>query len=765
MSPLKGKNYLAIFALCLSLCSPSVLRSQQNPVPTLQGKSFNVVLIPNNTVNAGEIFFRRDSDNDGMSDEDETRLEIFDRVVPVEADGSFRLDMQEDSIIVQGVNTLRMVAVDEARNRSPEVVRIFTFDYTSPELSEIEPVSGTLVSTPTISVCGRAFDNLSLANVKVNGISANLSADGRFLLDNVAISEGESELTITATDTAGNIIEKKLGFIADRTPPAAPQTNVSANPTRLSFVLVEGRTERSATIEISGGTTDVTTEANSKGFFLVKVDLRPGSNQLSITAKDSFGNRSEPTQLNVVSNPNLPPPPSGVAFQINAATGNSQRGLAGSELPRPLVAVVTDRTGAPVPDVAVRFSRIEGSGQFVGGDGTFQATTGVDGRAHARYVSGLDAEAEIIQANFAGNTSTAATFVAAVAVPPVNGATSVSGVVLDQNMRALPNVLVRVGGQQTRTGTNGRFKIFNVSAGPHQLLELIGRDQVPFPGRWPNITYDVDVLSGTDNSLGRPLFLPRVNAGVAMPLDENNIVTQDTSYELPVLGGRPPVKVTAKAGTRVIFPPDVTDRRFSVTKIATNRVPMTLEDGLATNLYISVQPSGAVFDPPLEVSFPNMDGLSANSQVLLMRFDHDAGRYVRVGTGHVSADGNIVKSDAGNGIYVGAWHALPPPAPQPEVTVLGHIQVEDNPLFDGKVITNAEAWIEGARAVPVFTLPSQNMSEPPLSNNSSGMILPRLDFRATFPLPRRSSFIKISYLRQRSPFIKIFREAIRIFDI
>ena len=72
---------------------------------------------------------------------------------------------------------------------------------------------------------------------------------------------------------------------------------------------------------------------------------------------------------------------------------------------------------------------------------------------------------------------------------------------------------------------------------------------------------------------------------------------------------------------------------------------MTLEDGRATNLYISVQPSGAIFETPLEISFPNADHLPANSEVLLMSFDHDAGRYVRVGTGHVTADGREVKSD------------------------------------------------------------------------------------------------------------------------
>lgn len=113
---------------------------------------------------------------------------------------------------------------------------------------------------------------------------------------------------------------------------------------------------------------------------------------------------------------------------------------------------------------------------------------------------------------------------------------------------------------------------------------------------------------------------------------------------------------------------------------------MVLEDGRATNLYISVQPSGAVFETPLEVSFPNIDRLAANSEVYLMSFDHDAGRYVRVGSGHVTADAQRVVSDPGSGIRVGAWHALPPPDPRPEVTVLGQIKFKGNPALENKAI-------------------------------------------------------------------------------
>jgi hypothetical protein len=124
-------------------------------------------------------------------------------------------------------------------------------------------------------------------------------------------------------------------------------------------------------------------------------------------------------------------------------------------------------------------------------------------------------------------------------------------------------------------------------------------------------------VTGNRQRPGSATLLPQVNDGLDLPLDSNSNVTQDTVFELPVIDGAPPIRVTALAGTHVTFPPDVTDKRMSVARIATNRVPMVLEDGRATNLYISVQPSGAIFDQPLKLSFPNVDQQPPNASVLL----------------------------------------------------------------------------------------------------------------------------------------------------
>lgn len=605
-------------------------------------------------------------------------------------DGSF--EYREE--VAEGARQIKVIATDAAGNRS-ELTRSVTIDKTAPTFSDISPPEGTAANSPA-TVSGRVTD-ASAVTVKVNDVAASVGAGGTFTAENISLAEGENQLLLTAVDAAGNQNDLTLTLVGpDRTPPAAPVLFPVTSPTRLTTSTLEGRAEPGALVVISGGAEPVTTNAAfDSGLFTANVTLAVGANDCSVVARDAAGNASPAAQVSVASNPQMELPPAGEASQINISTGNSQRGLVSATLPRPLIAFVTDRAGNPVANVPVKFTAQVGGGQFTeGGGNSVDVNTDAQGYARAAYVSGPAAGLQQISANFSGNTVSPAVFLAE-ALTPEGTETKVSGSVLDQNLRALPNVLVRIGGQQTRTGADGRFTVGNVAAGPHQLLELIGRDQIALPGRWPNITYDFDVLPGVDNELGRPLFLPKVNPGVAMPLDADNVVTRDTVYELPAVGGLPPVRVTAKAGTHVIFPPDVTDKRLSVTRIAANRIPMSLDDGRATNLYISVQPSGAVFETPLEISFPNLDGAPANSEVLLMSFDHDAGRYVKVGTGHVTSDGREVRSDPGEGIHVGAWHALPPPKPKPVVTVLGQIQIAGNPALEGKTITRLEAWVDG----------------------------------------------------------------------
>src|SRR6185369_9310076 len=231
------------------------------------------------------------------------------------------------------------------------------------------------------------------------------------------------------------------------------------------------------------------------------VNLAIGDNTLTVTNVDKEGNVSAPTTIIVRSDPSLTRP-LGQPIQIHISVNDAQKALVGQELPRPLIARVTDAAGNEVAGVAVTFTAIEGGGSFVGGNTQFVALTDAQGHASARYIGGPTPGFQYVRADFPNNLSKPVSFSAELLSAAPGAQTTASGVVLDQNLRALPNVLVRLGGQQTRTGTDGRFLLQSVATGPHQVLELIGRDEIRLPGRWPNISYDFDVLPGVDNNLG-----------------------------------------------------------------------------------------------------------------------------------------------------------------------------------------------------------------------------------------------------------------------
>ncbi|MBX7223316.1 MAG: hypothetical protein K1Y36_25615 [Blastocatellia bacterium] len=578
--------------------------------------------------------------------------------------------------LVEGRNLVLFEAEDVFGNRA-SLQRNMQVDSIAPVLSEIQPAVDSEIPNATTPVLGKVTDQtrvtVSVKELHVTTALCEPPVTCPFLIPNVPIQEGVNLLELEAVDEAGNKSTYALRLTGkDRTSPAPPVFFPVISPTRLNWQNLIGKAEPGATVTIRCGTNVLRLQAGTpSGLFIGQIALQAGANTVLATAGDPTGNVSTETNLTIVSNSGQTPPPVGQAWQINTATGNSQQGVIESELPRPLATIITDIEGTPVAGVPVTFTSFIGDGSFVGGTSQITVNTNSQGYAVARYVNGRVAGIQMIQATFPANTAAPVGFFAKAFAPPSNSSTRFSGTVFDQNMRPLPNVLVRLGGQQTRTDDTGNFLFQNVPAGPQQVLELIGRDQVPFPGRWPNISFDIDVIPGLNNSLRRPLFLPRVNEGVDLPLDANNVVTQDTSYDLPVIGDEPPVRITARVGTRVTFPPDVSNRRLSVTRIPVNRVPMVLENGRYTSLYISVQPQGALFDPPLEITLPNADHLSPNHPVLLMSFDHDAGRYVQVGTGRVSADGKSIANDPGSGIRIGAWHGTPSPAPPPNSTFGG----------------------------------------------------------------------------------------------
>ena len=69
-------------------------------------------------------------------------------------------------------------------------------------------------------------------------------------------------------------------------------------------------------------------------------------------------------------------------------------------------------------------------------------------------------------------------------------------------------------------------------------------------------------------------------------------------------------------------------------------------------------PGGVIFDPPAEVTYPNVAGLPPGDVADLFAFHHDIGQFVNIGPGTVSDDGSVIVSDPGFGIVQSGWHCV-----------------------------------------------------------------------------------------------------------
>jgi Glucodextranase, domain B len=583
-------------------------------------------------------------------------------------------------------------------------------DSDDPKFVKISPASGTVIAASDVTITGR-IEDASPVEVAVGDVKAKADGKGRFTLKGVPLKQGKNTITLVATDAAGNEEESELELIGkDLVPPVAPVVFAVKPTTRLAYQIVEGRSEPESRVVISGGAKPALADsAYGTGLFTAFVRLREGRNDLTVVALDDAG-ASPPVRVSIErTGAGTPLMPEGAPAQINISSGATQRALPDTDFPRPLVALVTDARGLPVEGVRVEFTVRFGDARFAGGHERDSARTDETGRASVRLGAGKDFGINLVRADFDGNTSSPAAFDVETIEPRGDKETSVSGVMLDMFGHPLEGAIVRLGKRTIKAARDGRFTMQKVEPGADQRLEVFGDDINSGGHAWSDASYPIDVLAGADNSLGRPLFVsplnegPPLGAGEPFALDAEGRVTskgavlawhddygRDVVPEVSLLRG---VRVTA-------VPPATLDgRKFSATLVLSERVPVTLDDGLATGLNYFIQPRAVVFDQPLPFKFPNSDKLPPRSRVLVMHYDERAGSWKKEGTARVGDDGKAVVNEDGSGIRGGGWYAFPGEKTQPEFTNVDFIQIEGNPRFEGATITHLEVYSEGKSAV------------------------------------------------------------------
>ena len=208
-------------------------------------------------------------------------------------DGTWTLPITDT--ISDGTTTIIVVATDPTGNETTETAEI-TVDTIDPTVT-IDPVNSN-DTTPIIT--GTTDDNTATIVVTINGEdhTATNNADGTWTLPVTdTLPEGETEVTVVATDPAGNSTTETEMIIIDTT---APTLTVDTTPTSDATPIISGTiTEGDATIVVTIGGTDYDATNNGDGTWSVPITdtLPDGENTITVEATDPAGNTSTETVI------------------------------------------------------------------------------------------------------------------------------------------------------------------------------------------------------------------------------------------------------------------------------------------------------------------------------------------------------------------------------------------------------------------------------------------------------------------------------------
>src|SRR3954468_15663072 len=582
-------------------------------------------------------------------------------------------------VLREGANSITATGTNAGGAASTASVNVI-LDTTPPTVRVDSPSDGAVLTTPQIYVTGLVNDvvsgtvNAGQVKVTINGVQATVG-NRSFMAEDVLLVPGKNVITAVATDRAGNVNQSQITVTLQDVGTQQRLLSVSGNaqsgpvgstlpqPLVVQAINSLGQAMTNVPVTFSVAKSDglltafpqqgrqitVQTDGNGQASVTMQLGSRVGNgnNQVLVTSPGFIGEVMYCQSSTI-----------GTASQIHVVSGESQTGAPGQPLPEPLVAIVLDAGGNPVAGVPVTFKIEQGGGLLDGSVSTTKATDD-DGRVAA--VLSLAQEEGInnntVLASFDGLTDTPATFIASGTTPKNPANTAVSGIVLDNANQPIPNATASIKGTNLSalTDANGKFSIPAVPVGA--LVLFIDGSTSTRPETFPFLEFSMVTVSGQDNHLNGPIFLPPLD------MDNSQIVGGDEDVVL-TLKGNPGVAYTVFAHSAK-FPDGSTTGRLTLSAVHADKVPMALPNGTTPAIVGTLQPARVKFDPPIRIQVPNTSGLLPGQVAEVFSFDHDLEQFVSGGTARVSEDGSVIVSDKGFGLRVSGWHAVPPPPPPP----------------------------------------------------------------------------------------------------
>lgn len=591
------------------------------------------------------------------------------------------------------LNPLFVTAVSPCGQSSAPVSARVISDLQPPTLHIDFPPDGAEIVSSRTDVAGRVSDMLSGfagLSVRVNGraaeVNIGIGTNGTFFLPGLVLDASSlTPIEVIATDSVGNTITKSISVRRLAPDPDAARMTIASgnnqngrvhtalarpitvelkypNGGALANKIVtfdvarsDGLLGTSPTLGDGARSLQVRTDASGRAsaYWRLGGDAGCGNNRVHVTSRDVQGT--------IMFCASAAPGP---ASQINIGSGNNQRAEAGTLLPEPLRVYVNDGCNG-IGNVPVTFSVVSGGG-LVNGVSSATVRTGPTGHAEVRFALGPERGNHTVEATFPSYSGSPATFNAVGVVRDPLAPTRFTGVVLDNSMQPVGGAHIElvIAGQTfiSVSEIDGVFRYDDLPmGGPAELhvdaltANMLGGAPIPI-GSFPALHYEIVVVPNAENALPMPVLVPRLNPANARLYS----TTADTELTVEGIEG---LRMVVKAGSMRLpnGQPAPDGTVMALNQVHHDDVPMPMPDGAAPPFAWTLQPAGAIFDPPIFIEYPNMSALPPGSIAYFLSFDHDTGRFEIVSSGHVSEDGASIFTDPGSGLTLAGWGCNCPP--------------------------------------------------------------------------------------------------------
>jgi len=274
---------------------------------------------------------------------------------------------------------------------------------------------------------------------------------------------------------------------------------------------------------------------------------------------------------------------------------------------------------------------------------------------------------------------------------------SLSGIIKQSSGQPLEGATVTLTptGRSATTDASGQFIISGVAAAKYMVKIDGSTGVVSSNARFGTLAVIASVVAEENSSLEQVVFLPNLNS-VVTATSTVAITNGVSDAEITAVKGQ--VSLRGAASTRIKL--DDVDASQSVevsaTPVPLSQLPMVLDSGEANAAdFVTIQPSNATFDPPLDLRIPNTQNLPLGTKVNIWSFDHDIEAWVNR-SAETGNKGTVVDDGEGGTIIEalgvitkGGWHG--PTAPPVVLTTVTGTVVDalGNPLGGVFLFTNS----------------------------------------------------------------------------